>query len=270
MGDSWINCFGWNLFDLLLVNRQNITMKLLATVEDLPLIAYSVYEVSPKVYAVHVIDDYSRAMLFLRAQEYYESPYPEFRGRKFNVFDYMNRYRTQWNKAVFSYTEDWMGYNVPSTSIEQCYGELDHETDMITPYDHNMMNVLWYIRKHQPRGKFYLLGVDSLDSWVMNHEMAHALFFTNPEYKKEMMELLIQMPSSITDKLNSHLLDEGYTESVLADEAHAYLATGLQDEMVKIKGIKTWAKKFSTIFKKYHGKHINKSRAKLKTTEAIG
>lgn len=229
-------------------------MKLISHTEDLSIITYSLYEVSPKIYAVQVSDDYDRAMLFLRAQEYYESPFSEFRGRIFNIFAYMNRYRKHMNRDYFSYPFDWLGYNVPSDEVEGCYNELSYETHMVTPYDEHMLNIIRQIRQHQRDGKFYLLGVDSLDSWVMNHEMAHARFFTEPEYKKAMSDLISQMPAKLTGALNELLIKEGYPEKVLADETQAYLATGLHSGMDKIKGIKTWEKRFSKIFKQHNGK----------------
>ena len=244
-------------------------MKLLSHTEDLPMITYSLYEVAPKIYAVQVTDDYDRAMLFLRAQEYYESAFSEFRGLNFNIFAYMNRYRKHWSKDHFSYPADWSGYNVPSDEVESCYNQLDHEIDMITPYDEYMMHIVWCIRQHQKKGKFYLLGVDSLDSWVMDHEMAHARFFTDPEYKKSMTELMQQMPRKLTEELNEFLINEGYPEKVLADETQAYLATGLHDEMDKIRGIKTWEKKFSKIFKQYNGKPSNNTRAKQQAAKEV-
>ena len=246
-------------------------MKLLSHTEDSTMITYSLYEVAPKIYAVQVSDDYDRAMLFLRAQEYYESEFSEFRGRTFNIFAYMNHYRKHKNRDYFSYTFDWCGYNVPSTEVEGCYNQLDYETDMITPYDEHMINILWQIRQHQKRGNFYLLGVDELDSWVMDHEMAHALFFTNSDYKKEMLETISALPINMHDSLVSVILQIGYPEKVVADEIQAYLSTGAADEMGGIRGIKTWEKRFSKIFKKYNGKSkSNNSRAKRKTAEAVG
>jgi hypothetical protein len=244
-------------------------MKLLSHTEDLPIITYSLYEVAPKIYAVQVTDDYDRAMLFLRAQEYYESAFSDFRGRNFNIFAYMNRYRKHWGKDHFSYPADWSGYNVPSNEVEGCYGQLDYGVDMVTPYDEHMMNILWQIRQHQRRGNFYLLGVDSLDSWVMDHEMAHARFFTDPEYKAAMTDLMKQVPTKLTESLNDFLIKEGYPAKVLADETQAYLATGLHDGMNKLKGIKTWEKKFSKIFKQYNGKQSNNTRAKQQAAKEV-
>jgi hypothetical protein len=244
-------------------------MKLLLHTEDLPLITYSLYEVSPKVYAVQVTDSHDRAMLFLRAQEYYESPFDDFRGRNFNIFAYMNRYRKHYKKNYFSYPDDWSGYNIPSNELEGCYDQLDYDTSMVTPYDEHMMNLIWYIRQYQKRGNFYILGVDSLDSWVMDHEMAHALFFTNPEYKKEMTELLLQIPEPMQELLSEFMIKEGYPTKVIADEIQAYMSTGLHSGMDKIRGVKTRTKEFSKIFKKYYGKQSNNTRTKRQTTTVV-
>lgn len=232
------------------------------------LLNYSIHEVMPRVYAVEVTDDYERGMLFLRAQEYYESTFLEFRGRAFDIFEYMNRYRKHWNKKTFTYPADWAGYNIPSESLESCLRELD-EVHHTTSYDDHMANIHWYIRKHLPCGKFYLIGIDSMSSSTMEHEFAHALFYTNPEYRKAMTDLISQMPAKIQEALKDRLMKDGYPEKVLVDEMHAYLSTGLLDKMSKIRGIKTWAKKFSKIFKLYYAKNKNNNGAHRKAAKAI-
>lgn len=241
-------------------------MKKLIDITD-SLVNGTLYEVQPRVYAVEVEDDYSRGMLFMRAQEYYESPFPEFQGRDFNIFEYMDHYRKNRKRAVFTYADDWAGYNVPSESLEQCINGIEEESH--TPYDHHMGNIVWWIRQHQKRGVFYLIGVDKADSWIMDHEMAHALFYTNPEYRKEMMDLVLSVKRDTFDQLESFLVQSGYPKKVIVDEIQAYLSTGLDDGMDKIRGVKTLAKKFSKIFKKYYGKRKDNGRAKRQATEKI-
>ena len=69
-------------------------------------IDYKIEEVRPNVFAVIVKDHYHRAMLFLRVQEFYESPNPQFRGKNFSIWDYIEWYSRR-NKDVFTYTFDW-------------------------------------------------------------------------------------------------------------------------------------------------------------------
>ena len=46
----------------------------------------NIKEVRPNVFAVIVKDHYHRAMLFMRVQEFYESPNTEFRGKNFSIW----------------------------------------------------------------------------------------------------------------------------------------------------------------------------------------
>jgi hypothetical protein len=84
-----------------------------------------------------------------------------------------------------------------------------------------------------------------------------------------MLETISALPINMHDSLVSVILQIGYPEKVVPDEIQAYLSTGAADEMGGIRGIKTWEKRFSKIFKKYNGKSkSNNSRAKRKTAEA--
>ena len=65
-----------------------------------PLVKGVVKEVKPFIYCVEVDDDYDRAMLFCRYQEFYESPYKKFRGKPFGWMEYMRFYKDAWKKNV--------------------------------------------------------------------------------------------------------------------------------------------------------------------------
>ena len=243
-------------------------MKVLHKQENSNLINYELYEIAPKIYAVLANDSFERAMLFIRAQEYYESPFPEFRGRDFDLFVYMNRYRKERSANYFSYTADWSGYNIPSESLEACM--LGVHDSISTSYDHEMTEVVSIIRQYQKKGKFYLLGVDSLESRVMDHEFAHGLFYTNKEYKTEMMELVLSLKRDLYEQLESYLIQIGYTSHVIADEIQAYMATGLTSTMAKTRGSVSASKKFEKIFKKYkkqYGEYSSINNSKRQATE---
>jgi hypothetical protein len=228
-------------------------MKLLSYNEE-NLITYTLYEVASKIYVVEAADDYARAMLFVRAQEYYESSYPAFRGKDFCLFEYMDKYRKDKGTKYFGYTKDWSGYNIPSDSLEACLNGLDWMSGTTTPYDGLMQGIHWSIRKHQPRGKFYILGVDDIKSQVMDHELSHALFYTNKEYKAEMMKLILSLKSSVYDQLEAYLSQMGYVKHVIVDEIHAYLSTGLIEPMDRARGSIAASKKFKKVFKEYRKK----------------
>jgi len=94
-------------------------------------VEYTIKEVKPKIYAVILPDDYHRPMLFCRVQEYYESPNPKFRGKSFDIWDYIEWYSRNHHDA-FTYAFDWGGFNIPLEVAYNCYDTLK---DGYTPYD---------------------------------------------------------------------------------------------------------------------------------------
>ena len=59
---------------------------------------------------------YKLTSSFIRMQEYYESPYNDIRNKYFTLDYYMDVYAKE-NYGVFSYFEDWNGFNIPGNSI---------------------------------------------------------------------------------------------------------------------------------------------------------
>jgi len=94
------------------------------------MVNYTLKKASSGIFVVVVEDSYERAMLFLRCQEFYESPFPDFRGKHFDIFQYMNHYRKENDSSFFTYPGDWGGFNVPGDIVEQCINHvLDDNSD---------------------------------------------------------------------------------------------------------------------------------------------
>lgn len=184
-------------------------------------IKYKIKPVKLNVFAVVVPDDYDRAMLFCRAQEYYESPNKKFRGKDFSIWDYMKWYNNQYGRG-FSYGADWSGFNIPFDIVWNCY----QSNDMETPYDEIMWDILGEIdNKMDINKKAYIIGVDSLDSETFNHEIAHGLYYTNKQYKELMDEVTLTISTKNYQTFRNNLIEMGYTDSVINDEIQAYLST---------------------------------------------
>lgn len=70
-------------------------------------------------------------------------------------------------------------------------------------------------------GLFYIIGThDDAEPETLKHEIAHGLYYTAPEYRQEADAVLAKVDLS---KIREDLLETGYSEEVLQDEAHAYL-----------------------------------------------
>jgi hypothetical protein len=185
-------------------------------------IDYKIEEVRPNVFAVIVKDHYHRAMLFLRVQEYYESPNPEFRGKNFSIWDYIEWYSRR-NKDVFTYPFDWGGFNIPLEVAYNCYDTL---SDSYTPYDEVMENIIHQIYElNNDDCNGYIIGASSTDDDTFEHEVCHGLYATNKEYKGAVDEITETIEWQDYLKFEKNLLDMGYTAAVIPDEIQAYLST---------------------------------------------
>ena len=218
------------------------------------LVDYEPVEISPRIFALVIKDGYQRSMLFLRCQEYYESNFSEIRGKDFDLFEYMEIYRKRKGSEIFTYPEDWSGFNVPGQIIEKCINSVFSQNSGLSPtkYDYIMKSVISQIKgKIKANSKWYLLGTDKESNEIMEHEMCHALYYTNNKYRKEKSDMIKEVSDKITQKMREILLSMGYCKSVINDEIQAYLSTRLTREMLKIRGVKKTQKEFRKHFLKY-------------------
>ena len=185
-------------------------------------IDYKIEEVRPNVFAVIVKDHYYRAMLFLRVQEFYETPNPEFRGKNFNIWDYIEWYSRR-NKDVFTYPFDWGGFNIPLEVAYTCYDTLD---DSYTPYDEVMENIIHQIYElNSDDCNGYIIGAPSTDDDTFEHEVCHGLYATNKQYRELVDEVTIAIPPKEYKIFRNNLFKMGYNGIVIDDEIQAYLST---------------------------------------------
>jgi hypothetical protein len=121
-----------------------------------------------------------------------------------------------------------------------------------------MNDIYWYCAKDASekndgtKHDWYLIGASSKDSRTMNHEIAHGLYFTNQEYKKEVNKLIRNIKSSHYDKLKNKLVKMGYVKDkkIIDDEIQAFMSTGLYNKL-NTKELKKYESNFIKNFKKF-------------------
>jgi hypothetical protein len=220
-------------------------------------IEYKIEEVRPNVFAVIVKDHYHRAMLFCRVQEYYESPNPQFRGKNFSIWDYIEWYSREHND-VFTYTFDWGGFNIPLKTAWDCYEKLRVSE---TPYD-GVMDVIirtiemtMFNKKNTRNWNAYIIGADSTESDTFEHEICHGLYATNKEYKLLVDEVTETISTKDYSTFKNNLIKMGYTDGVIDDEIQAYLSTNYEytkfSKGVSKKVCKQLHKQYKAIFNRY-------------------
>jgi len=238
-------------------------------------IDYKIEEVRPNVFAVIVKDHYHRAMLFCRVQEFYESPNPDFRGKNFSIWDYIEWYSRE-HGDVFTYTFDWGGFNIPLKTAWECYeGKENGKKQMYdsvrsmpdswkSPYDEIMKDIIWNIESkmfnkntNRPTRNWnaYIIGTDSTESDTFEHEVCHGLYATNKEYKALVDEITETIEWQDYLKFEKNLLDMGYTAAVIPDEIQAYLSTNYEytkfSKGVSKKKCKEFHKQYKKVFEQY-------------------
>ena len=219
-----------------------------------PLVKGKVKEIRPFIYCVEVDDDYDRAMLFCRYQEFYESPYKKFRGKSFTWMEYMRHYKNAWKKRVFTYPDDWSGYNIPSNVMDKANNKFYKDTE----YDIIMNDIYFYCsidsqnKNNNTRREWYLIGASSKDKGTTNHEIAHGLYYTNKEYKKNVTNLIKNIKPIHYEKLKKKLVKMGYVDDkkIIDDEIQAFMSTGLYNGM-DTKELKVYENEFIKNFKKF-------------------
>jgi len=191
-------------------------------------------KIADSIFLVRFDTQYALTSTFLRVQEHYESS--RFRDRVFSLEEYMDWYAAQFD--AFTYFQDWSGFNVPSTAFESFYqGKFD-------PLLQKEQRLLRLFRNE--RAPFYVIGIAA--ETELKHELAHALFFTRPAYRRA---VLTAMHGYDTSKIRKRLAELGYHRRVLTDEVHAYLIAPADELGASVCALDPLRKKLRAIFRRH-------------------
>ena len=167
-------------------------------------------------------NQYDITSTLLRFQEFYESP--KFQGTLFTLAEFKDWYTKE--KGSFSYYSDWNGFNFPSTVLTK------FNEGLFNPLSESEEKILSLLQEE--KGCFYVIGIHKQGKPdTLIHEIGHALFFTNVEYRNQ---VLIQIDKYDLSQLTLWLKESGgYADSVINDELHAYsLASDKDESMVPV------------------------------------
>lgn len=187
-------------------------------------------EVRQKIFILSFDNFYDLGMHFIRYQEYYESPNPIFKGNTFSLIEYMEWYSKSYGTGSFTYPAEWTGFNVPGWVMHDVFKKGIPD---INKYDLFMKKIFTVMKKKYGKD-FYLIGIKDGEENTYKHELAHAMWTIEPEYKKIMSSLVNELPKNIYNLVKNYLVENGYDKSVVDDEIHAYLCTGLNNDLKKI------------------------------------
>lgn len=147
---------------------------------------------------------------FIRFQEHYESPNPDFRGKIFTLGMVRNWYSVKYGADTYHY--DWTGFNFPSRILLPFKQGL---FDPLTNEEIVLLDLFKYRYDH-----FYIMGAQN--DATLRHELSHALYDSNEKYRNEIDSYIKKNKRGLA-KTRKYILDKGYTEEVLNDEIQAYI-----------------------------------------------
>ena len=193
------------------------------------MIDYELNSIIPGVYHVRCGTRFDLGMLFLRSQEFYESQNEDFKGKSFTILDFMRWYSKDFSRSSsFTYPSDWSGYNVPGLVSIKATG-IAFEIGDANIYDRTMRSINSKAL-NECGTNFYLVGttgnfgdVSDPDS-ILAHEMAHALYYLDAEYKSSADKLVDKYRH--TEALFESIRENGYHDDVADDEFQAYMVSG--------------------------------------------
>jgi len=188
----------------------------------------------PHIYVLTFDTQYELCMSFVRIQEFYESASPKFRGKYFDLEDYMEYWATEFGHGSFDYPARWNGFNLSSKVIEKweetfCGKFREWEAKILKEIAD--LRVFEYCESNDEAypEKYYVIGVHKQQSelkqnMVIEHEVAHALYYLSPDYKRKVNALIKNLPKKIYNEAERKLVKMGYGKNVIKDEIQAYFS----------------------------------------------
>ena len=147
---------------------------------------------------------------FIRFQEYYESPNPDFYNKIFTLGSVKHYYSLEYGADLYSDT--WVGFNFPSHVLTPFKEGL---FDPLTEEEKTLLDLLKY-----RNDDYYIIGAQTKS--VLRHELSHAMYGYSEKYRNEINEFIYENSTKFR-KIKRYMLDKGYNQDVVNDEIQAYV-----------------------------------------------
>ena len=172
------------------------------------------------------------ALAFCRVEEYYEGN-PKVNGKYLSFVEFIDAFMT--DDGELDYFQYWTGFNIPGNIFikwsQKNMSEKTYWENALAYAVHSKLDL------EKP---FYVIGGVKGDIEVIDHEIAHALYYMNPEYKDMMDTANYQFYKNLRgeySKMVKALKKMGYGDNVIKDEVQAYMSTSGKKELVEKFGL---------------------------------
>ena len=211
-------------------------------------------KIAPQILLFEGYNQKELALTFFRIQEFYESPLNGLKRQSFSVFDFL--YQSMDVDGNIDYFSFWSGFNFPGHVVKDWWNT---HSDW-TPFEQRLIrDIRLNVDTDEP---FYVIGSLEKDTETIDHEVAHALWFIDRDYQKEMSDLnqeLIMFHYDNWIEMEKHLLGIGYCDQVISDEIQAYMIESkesfLEEFDVNYNEVESIRERYRTVFNNYKIKH---------------
>lgn len=198
-----------------------------------PLLAIrSIVRLTDKILWLAYDDRYTMCMTWLRVAEFRESPEDQFKVGHFKLLDYMDWYAHGKGKGLFSYPDDWSGFNLEASWLRKMYVDGKDKIPDWNDYDSAAEGILRYAEA-ACGGNWALCATLAGKFGVLKHEIAHSLWATEPEYEAMQRAVIGAAPPELVNAMRENLFRFGYGRGVLDDEIQAYLSADTSADMTR-------------------------------------
>lgn len=208
---------------------------------------FTVSPIGGQIYHLQFADAKRMARTLMRFEEFYESK--KFKGTYFTREEFEQWYQETHGAA---YEDHWAeGFNFPSSVLEPFYD------GHFSPLTIDEQQVLNFFRDKRSAPFYVIVTAGNSTHDNLSHELAHAFYFVNAGYKKEVGAVLAGADLAPLKRFLQ--TDPGYGmyhELVLDDECQAYLSQSseeLREHGFDIAPYAETAALLQEIYKKYAG-----------------
>lgn len=142
------------------------------------------------------------------------------KGKRFSCDEFIDKYSDE--EGNIDYFAFWDGFNIPKSVISQFQS--------IFQCSERERKVIRAIKDLPEDG--YVICIIEGDKMALRHELCHAKWYDDEEYREHTLSIIENMQKSLRKKLTKCLLEADYIDDVIDTEIVAYL-TAFNDEDMK-------------------------------------
>lgn len=181
----------------------------------------TIKEVSPNVLLVSFPNRKELTFTMCRVEEFYEAASDKLRGQVFTWAEFIDEFTD--DEGHMDYFHSWSGFNVPGATFNTWMTNFKDMSSRELELIRLVMNGVSNITDLDSR--YYIIAAVTGGSEIEDHEIAHATYYVNEDYKIAMDELNAKLDADARLLLINSFTDLGYSATVHEDELQAFLGT---------------------------------------------